>query len=66
MEELLNENRYKLYAKRGVLQAHLETIEAAIQQHDRHIQEIVNLREIGFRQSDQETFQRFLRDIDDS
>lgn len=37
MEELLNENRYKLYAMRGVLQAHLEIVEVAIQQHNRQL-----------------------------
>jgi hypothetical protein len=65
VEELLNENRYKLYAKRGVLQAHLEMIEIAIHQHNRHFEETANLREHGFKQSDEETFKRFLNEIED-
>jgi hypothetical protein len=66
MQELLNDTRYKLYAKRGVLQAHLEMIEIAIQQHNRHFEDTTNLCEHTFRVSDSEAFARFLSDIEAS
>ncbi len=64
MQELLNDTRYKLYAKRGVLQAHLEIIEIAIQQHNRHFDDTAKLCEHQFRVSDAETFELFLREIE--
>ena len=64
MQQLLNETRYKLYAKRGALQAHLEMIEIAIQQHNRHFDDTANLCEQTFRVSDEGTFALFLREID--
>jgi len=64
MQQLLNETRYKLYAKRGVLQAHLEMIEIAIQQHNRYFEDTANHCEPTFRVSDTETFELFLREID--
>ncbi len=64
MQQLLNETRYKLYTKRGALQAHLEMIEIAIQQHNRHFDDTANLCEPTIRVSDAETFALFLREID--
>jgi hypothetical protein len=64
MQEILNDTRYKLYEKRGLLQAHLEMVEIAIQQHNRHFEDTANLCEHQFRVSDAETFDRYLREID--
>ena len=64
MQELLNDIRYKLYAKRGAIQAHLEIIEIAIQQHNRHFEDTTNLCEHTFRVSDEQAFDRYLREID--
>lgn len=64
MDELYNENRYKLYAKRGLLQAHLEMIEIAIQQHNRHFEDTVNLRDPDFRLLDTSLFHRIFHEVD--
>jgi hypothetical protein len=63
MEQLMNETRYELYKRRGILQAHLEIVETAIQQHNRHFEDNVNLCNRDFRNSDTATFERSLRDI---
>lgn len=63
MEQLMNETRYELYKRRAVLQAHLEIVESAIQQHNRHFDDNVNLCLRDFRNSDTATFERCLRDI---
>jgi hypothetical protein len=64
MHELYNDTRYKLYAKRGALQAHLEMIETAIQQHNRHFEDSANLLEPRVRVDDAEAFDRHFREID--
>lgn len=64
MHELYNDTRYKLYAKRGALQAHLEMIEIAIQQHNRHFEDDANLLEPRVRVDDAEAFDRYFREID--
>ena len=64
MDELYNDNRYKLYAKRGALLAHLEMIEIAIQQHNRHFGDTANLCEPHLRVSDAGAFERHYREID--
>jgi hypothetical protein len=65
MEELINENRYKLHLKRALLQAHLEIIDSAIDQHNRFVEDIMNLREPSFRRTDANQFDRYLRQVED-
>lgn len=64
MQKHLAEDRYKLYAKRAVLQAHLEIIESAIQQHNRYFDDHWNLREPMFRKKEDELFERYMNDLE--
>ena len=64
MHELYNDTRYKLYAKRGALQAHLEMIEIAIQQHNQHLEDDANLLEARVRVDDASLFHRYFREIE--
>lgn len=64
MHELYNDTRYKLYAKRGALQARLEMIDIAIQQHNRYFEDDANLLEARVRVDDAEAFDRHYREID--
>ena len=63
-QELLNDIRFKLHARRGVLQAHLEMIEIAIQQHNRYFEDTANLVEHEFRVAEEQAFDRYLCEID--
>jgi hypothetical protein len=65
MEEKINETRYKLYLKRALIQAHLEVVDDAIQQHNRFLGDIDHCY-TPFRSTDEELYDKYLRMIEGS
>ena len=63
MEEIINETRYKLHLKRAIIQAHLEVLDDAIQQHNRFVGDI-DLCYTAFRSSDEGLYEKYLRKIE--
>jgi hypothetical protein len=64
MEDIINETRYDLYVKRALIQAHLEIIDTAIEQHNRFIQD-TDLCYTAFRNNDLNLFDKYMRAIEE-